>query len=68
MIDAVLNHGDAAMVEHELTAKVGFFLAIVGNESTLQTQLRELGFERRQLILMPWLQHGIPPRDPMPSL
>lgn len=50
MIEAGINHGDIAVVERDLTAKVGdFVVAIVDNEFTL----KELGSERGQFVLKP---------------
>jgi repressor LexA len=50
MIDAGINDGDVAVVERDLTAKVGdFVVAIVDNEFTL----KELGSERGQFVLKP---------------
>ena len=50
MIDAGINDGDVAVVERDLTAKIGdFVVAIVDNEFTL----KELGSERGQFVLKP---------------
>ena len=50
MIEAGINEGDLAVVERDLTAKVGdFVVAIVDNEFTL----KELGSERGQFVLKP---------------
>ncbi len=50
MTEAGINDGDVAVVERDITAKVGdFVVAIVDNEFTL----KELGSERGQFVLKP---------------